>query len=343
VSLLERELREQGAVLAARAESGRPAAGAAAELLDRDDVDQLVIAARGSSDNAARYAQYLLGLELRLPVALATPLLYAGERPPLLRRTAVLAISQSGRSPDIVTVLAAARAQGRPAIALTGDTGSPLALAADLVVPLLAGDERSVAATKTYLASLHAIAQIVAALRPDPGRDAWFERLPGLVEGTVASQLDTRGRFDALAGARLLTVLGRGTQLATACETALKLRELGGLAAEAFSPPDLIHGPVAAINDAGAVWLIGTAARGRPAGRELADLRRGAGLAVAVSDDPELLARADIGVALEPGLPEWLAPLVAVIPGQAAALRLGELAGVDLDHPHGLGKVTLTR
>ena len=343
MSLLERELREQGAVLAARTTPGWRAAEAAAEVLGADDVDHLVIAARGSSDNAARYAQYLLGLELRLPVALATPWLYGGERPPLLRRAAVLGISQSGRSPDVVAVLTAARAQGRPAIALTGDAGSPLALAADLVVPLLAGTERSVAATKTYLASLHAIAQIVAALRPEPGRDQWFQRLPGLVEATVAAQLESRARFDPLARARLLTVVGRGTELATACETALKLRELSGIAAEAFSPPDLLHGPVAAINRAGAIWLIGTAARGRLARVELGDLARGAGLTVVVSDDPDLVASADIGVAVQPGLPEWLAPFLAVIPGQVAALRLGELAGVDVDRPHGLEKVTLTR
>src|SRR2546423_8211018 len=203
---LERELRDQGAVLAGRTVEGRERAAAAAELLRREDVEFLLIAARGTSDNAARYAQYLLGSEVRLTVGLAATWLYSSEQPPLLRRGAALAISQSGRSPDIVRVLEAAREQGRPAIALTNELESPLARAADLVVPLFAGPERSVAATKTYLATLHAIAQIVACLRPDPARDGWFERLPALVTECVARQLDDRARFDPLAGVSLLTV-----------------------------------------------------------------------------------------------------------------------------------------
>src|SRR4051794_34297793 len=118
--LLEREIRSQATVLV-----DRPDAAQAAHLLR--DSDYLVIAARGSSDNAARYAQYLLGLRARLPVGLATPWLYSRAEPPLLRGGAVMAISQSGRSPDVAGVVAAARAQGRPAIVLTNDPAAPLA------------------------------------------------------------------------------------------------------------------------------------------------------------------------------------------------------------------------
>ena len=140
-----------------------------------------------------------------------------------------------------------------------------------------------------------------------------------------------RDRFDALAGMASLTVVGRGLQLATAGETALKVRELSGLNAEAFSPPDLLHGPIAAIDESVAVWAIDS------------EPPAGAGLTVAVSADPGRVAHADIGIALPADLPAWQAPFLAVIPGQAAALRLGELAGVELDRPHGLHKVTLTR
>ena len=278
----------------------------------------------------------------RLPVGLAAPWLYSGDAPPRLSRGAVLAISQSGRSPDIVSVAAAARAQDRPAIAITNDTDSPLAAAADVVVPLLAGDERAVAATKTYLASLHAIAQIAACLRPDPARWSWFERLPGLVSETVETELASRSRFDPLDGAALVTVVGRGLQLATAYETALKLRELSGCACEAFSLPDLIHGPIAALRPSGAVWLLSTSGRRQPDRAALAALRQATGVSVAVADRDDVLAAADVGIRVQAGLPEWLAPIVSVIPGQAAALRLGELRDVDLDHPHGLRKVTLT-
>jgi glucosamine--fructose-6-phosphate aminotransferase (isomerizing) len=342
-SRLELEIREQADVLAARADPGWEDAARAAAILRREDVDYVVVAARGSSDNAARYAQYLFGLEARLSIALAAPWLYEGDAPPLLSRAAVLAISQSGRSPDIVAVVTAGRAQGRPTIALTNDPESPLAGAADVVVPLLAREERAVAATKTYLASLHAIAQIVACLSADPERSPWFDRAPALVSAMVEAQLPSRGQFDRLDDARLVTVVGRGLHLSTAYETALKVRELSGLPAEAYSLPDLIHGPIAALRPGDGVWLLSTHGREQPDRAALELLRSGTGVSVAVSDDSELLAAVDVGVAIEPGLPEWLAPLLGVIPGQAAALRLGELRGVDLDRPHGLSKVTLTR
>jgi glucosamine--fructose-6-phosphate aminotransferase (isomerizing) len=339
---LEREIFEQGPVLAARASRGWHHAERAAELIRGDDVTQVVIAARGTSDNAARYAQYLLGLDARLPVALATPWLYGGSSPPLLRGAAVMAISQSGQSPDIVAVARAAREQGRPMIAITNDESSPLAITSDVTVPMLAGPELSVAATKTYLASLHAIAQISELLQPQPGRRAWFARLPNLVGEFVEQQLSARERFDALRASTAVTVVGRGLQLATAFETALKVRELSAIPAEAFSLADLLHGPVAALSASGTIWLISTAGRQQPGYSEFDALRRSVGTSVAVSDDPDVLAMADVPVAIERDLPPWIAPFLSAVPGQVAALRLGELLGVDVDRPHGLHKVTLT-
>ncbi len=342
-SQLELEVREQGDVLAGRTEAGWGPASRAAEVLRRHDVDHLVIAARGTSDNAARYAQYLLGIDARLPVGLATPWLYSSDTPPLLARAAVLAISQSGRSPDIVRVVEVAALQGRPTVAITNDVESPLAAAADVVVPLFAGEERSVAATKTYLASLHAVAQIASLLGPHRDYAPWFARLPELVSATVEGQLAGRARFDRLAGSAGLTAVGRGLHLATASETALKVRELSGLGAEAFSPPDLMHGPIAALRAPVALWFLSSHGHQQPGRVEFSALRKDSGVTVAVTDDPAIAALADIGVSLPAGLPAWVAAIVAVIPGQVAALRLGQLAGVPLDRPHGLRKVTLTR
>jgi glucosamine--fructose-6-phosphate aminotransferase (isomerizing) len=343
-SWLERELLAQGTVLAARTEPGWQQATAAASLLAREDVGHVVIAGRGTSDNAARYAQYLWGLAARLPVGLAAPWLYMGEGPPRLQRGAAVAISQSGRSPDIVAVLAAARAQRRPTIAITNDASSALAAQADVVVELRAGLERSVAATKTYLASLHAVAQIAAVLS---GRskelDGWYARLPEIVGEVVREQLAERTRFDAIAGSERLTVVGRGLHLATAFETALKIRELSGAGTEAFSPPDLMHGPIAALDASTALWFVNSAGERQPGAAEFAAMRAAGGISVAVTDDPAVLSGADIRVPLPSGLPGWAAPLVAVIPGQVAALRLGELAGTELDRPSGLRKVTMTR
>lgn len=340
-SRLEREIREQGSVLASRLELGWESAERAAAVLRRPDVDYLMIVARGTSDNAARYAQYLFGSQARLTVGLAAPWLFGSGSPPLLSRGALLAISQSGSSPDIVRVMEAAADQGRPTVVLTNHPESRLATRADVVVEMLAGEEHSVAASKTYLATLHALAQIADRLSPDAERQDWFTRLPALVDSMVESQLSTRSRFDRLAEASVLTAVGRGLELATAYETALKVRELSGLVAEAFSLPDLLHGPIAALSRTGALWLISTAGHDQPDRSDAEAIGRATGLTVAVSDRPELLASANVGVPV-PEVPPWLAPMLAVIPGQAAALRLAEVTGSEIDRPHGLSKVTLT-
>ena len=147
----------------------RPTARARSrQLFRRDDIRYILIASRGSSSNAARYAQYLLGRANRVPVMFATPSLYTiYEQPPRLEGAIVIGISQSGASPDIISVLAEARRQGRPTIALTNDAASPLAQQADAVLPLEAGEERAVAATKTYLNSLGAVALLFAAIAED--------------------------------------------------------------------------------------------------------------------------------------------------------------------------------
>jgi glutamine---fructose-6-phosphate transaminase (isomerizing) len=338
-SILERELREQGDALRRRVADPGGEVGRAAALLR--GAEHVVIAARGTSDNVARYAQYLLGRELRLAVALATPLLFQDPAAaPRLEHAAVMAVSQSGRSPDIVAVLTAARKQGRPTLAITNDPASPLAEQADVVIPLLAGPERSVAATKTYTASLFAVAQLAEALDPLPGRPDALHALPDQMDAIVEEQLAARQRFDVLADAALLTVLGRGLHYATAHETALKVRELAGIPAEAFSPPDLLHGPIAALGPRSAVWLTASA---RHVDQALAalwgELRERGGPTVAVARDPAL--EADVVVRL-PDAPAWAMPILAVVPGQAAGLRLAEVRGVDLDTPHGLSKVTLT-
>jgi glucosamine--fructose-6-phosphate aminotransferase (isomerizing) len=333
-SLLETEITEQATVLSARAPSAMNAARQAADLLQ--GCGNVVIAARGSSDNAARFAQYLLGDELRLQVGLAAPWLYRSvDRAPRLADAAVIAISQSGRSPDIVSVLVAARAQGRPTVAITNAPDSELAVHADVVVPLMAGAERSVAATKTYLASLHAIVQIAECLAPSHDRREWLTRLPDEVDTIARWSLARRRDFDLLADSTPITVTGRGLSFATAGETALKLRELSGIPAEAFSPPDLMHGPIAALHPPSGTWLV------NPSG-ELAAILERVVPSVIVSADEGALRHARVPVPIPVGLPSWVASILAVVPAQAAGLRLAERIGSDVDNPHGLRKVTRT-
>src|SRR4051812_49349431 len=167
MSWVEAELREQPTALERFLAAESAHAPEIVRALLREDVRYLLIVSRGSSSNVARYMQYLFGAVNRLPVAFATPSLYTvyGE-PPELGPAAVIGISQSGASPDVVAVLAEAQKQGRPTLAITNDPGSPLALAADSVLQLHAGEERAVAATKTYLNSIAAIALLSAAGDP---------------------------------------------------------------------------------------------------------------------------------------------------------------------------------
>jgi glutamine---fructose-6-phosphate transaminase (isomerizing) len=343
-SLLERELLEQGSAIASRSAMMQRAKDAA-RAIGAPSVDYLLIAARGSSDNAARFGQYAFGAETHLSVALAAPSLFRepGDAPDL-RGAAVLGISQSGQSPDIVAVLAAARDQGRPTVALTNDEHSPLAALADVVVPLATGPERSVAATKTYLASLHALVQIVDGMRPDRNRQSWLQRLPGLVDAAVDEQLGRRSQFDPLEQAAVLTAVGRGLDFSTAHETALKVRELSGTVTEAFSPADLLHGPIAALGRGGALWVVDTRSAPDETTASVLEktVQRGIRTVVVSRQAPDSPG-APLHIPIAADVPDWVAAILAVLPGQVAALHLASRRGVDLDRPHGLTKVTLTR
>ncbi len=342
---LERELREQPAALERLIVGQRENAERIAELFRRPDVDYVLIASRGSSSNAARYAQYVLGRANRVPVAFATPSLYTiYEQPPRLDGALVVAISQSGRSPDVKEVIEEARRQGRPTIVLTNDVKSPLALAANEVLALEAGEELAVAATKTYVNSLGAVALLFAAATGDRNALDELERVPAQLALQIERSWDDSRRLDRLGDLHGGTVVARGVNFATAHEVALKIRELSGLLFEAYSSADLMHGPVAAIAPG---WPVITVAPRGPAFETMTTAldaleERGARLIV-ISDDERALRRAHVALPLWTRVPEWLSPLVAVVPGQLAALRLAQLRGVDLDVPLGLSKVTLTR
>jgi glutamine---fructose-6-phosphate transaminase (isomerizing) len=343
MSWVEAELREQPAALRRlfAAESAN-AVGLARELAGAD-VRYFLIASRGSSANAARYAQYLLGTRNRYPVAFATPSLYTlYESSPRLDGAAAIAISQSGASPDVVAVLTEARRQGRPTLAITNDVASPLARAADWTLPLHAGEERAVAATKTYVNSLGAVALLSAALAGDGLEE--LAQAPEWVSAQIDRSLGEAARADGCLAAAGGVVVARGVNYCTAFEVALKIRELSGAAFEPFSAADLLHGPIAALGPDRPVILIAPSGATLPSLRSAIPELRGRGAPIlAISDDAELLAAADTPFALARTTPEWLSPLVTVVPGQVIALRLATLLGGDVDRPHGLSKITLTR
>jgi glucosamine--fructose-6-phosphate aminotransferase (isomerizing) len=344
MSWLESELRAQPEALAALLGRRWDEAREIARLLAADDVKYVLIASRGSSSNAARYAQYLLGRAHRVPIMFATPSLYTiYEQPPRLDGAAVLGISQSGASPDVAAVLAEARRQGRPTAALTNVPDSPLAGQADVVLALEAGEEHAVAATKTYLNSLGAIAMLFAAV-DGPAAEAELGAMPRLLEEQIALSTEAAPPLEEYADAVGATVVGRGVNYGTAFEIALKIRELSSLVVEAYSPADLMHGPIAAVQPGWPVVIVAPSGPARPSVEEVVlPLRDRGARILAVSDVAAVLRRAQTRLPLVAHVPEWLSPLTAVIPGQLTALRLARLRGLDVDSPAGLRKVTLTR
>lgn len=345
MSWLEEEIREQPGALARLLDRQGQHVAELAEAFHREDIHYVLIASRGTSSNAARFAQYVLGRAHRVPVMFATPSLYTiYGQPPRLDGGLVIGISQSGASPDVVSVLLEARRQGRPTIALTNDPDSPLGLAAASVLPLEAGEERAVAATKTYLNSLGAIALLFTALGDDAVARDELRRMPDLLEQQIALSFESAPPLEEYRGAIGATVVARGVNYGTAFEIALKIRELSGLLVEAYSPADLMHGPIAAIQPDWPVIVVAPTGPARPSVEEIVEpLRERGARVIGLSDAESVLAGAHTRLPLVPDVPEWLSPLTAVIPGQLTAMRLAQQRGLDVDHPAGLQKITLTR
>jgi glucosamine--fructose-6-phosphate aminotransferase (isomerizing) len=340
---LRDEIREQPDVVA-RLVARFPDVAAIADAVRREAIEHVVIAARGTSDHAAIYAQYLFGIRLRLPVALAAPSivsLYHVE--PVFARSLVIGISQSGASPDVVGVVDAARRQGQPTIAITNEPGSALGEAAEHVIDLAAGPERAVAATKTYTAELTAVALLVAALGGEDPASA-FAGVPAAIEAALATEDAAREAAAAHAGWRTCTVLGRGYEYATAREWALKLKELARVVADPYSAADFRHGPLALVERGYPVLAVATS--GAVAADLMGLLREiredfGADLVV-VSDRADVRAIGQRSIALPGGVPDHLAPIVSIVPGQLFAYHATKARGLDPDAPRNISKVTLT-
>ena len=345
MSHLRREIREQPEVLARLLDEQAELAQQIADAIRARDVRLAVIAARGTSDNTARYAKYLLGGLNRLPVALATPSLYSVyHTAPRLRDALVLGVSQSGQSPDIVAVVEEARRQGALTVAVTNVLASPLAQTADHVIPLGVGEELAVAATKTYTSELGALALLAVQLAADDERLDGLRSVPGALKRTLQLEQTIALAADRYVNAAAAVVLGRGYNYATAFEIALKLKELTYVVADAYSSADFRHGPVAIVERGFPALIIAPQGAVYPdmlaLARELA--LRDADLIV-ISAQDEVLQLARTPLRLPAALPEWLSPFTSVVPGQLLALHLTLAKGYDPDHPRGLKKVTETR
>lgn len=317
----------------------------AAEIQQRG-VDYVFLAARGTSDNAGRYANYLLGAMNGLPLALATPSLFTYyKKPPMLKNALVIGVSQSGKSPDIVSVLEEGRRQGCMTLSITNEPNSPLAQKSDFVLDLQAGVEKAVAATKTYTTELMSIAMLSAALSGN--KKAWDDL------GNVSKWMrETLKQSDFIAQAvqryRYIdqtVVLGRGFNYATAFEWALKLKELTYIIAEPYSSADFAHGPIAMVESGYPVLAV--AARGKVFDSMLEMLKRLrsdiAAELVVISNDRKALLLAQVPLQIPVDTPEWLSPLVSILLAQLFAYHLTLAKGYNTEQPRSIRKVTETK
>jgi glucosamine--fructose-6-phosphate aminotransferase (isomerizing) len=329
------EAAEAPAVVARLLDANRGAVEALGASLRQRPPRAVVTLGRGSSDHAATYAKYLIETGLGVLTSSGSPSvssIYEAKQD--LRDVLLLAISQSGRSPDLLAAVEAARGAGARVVALVNDAASPMADLAHVTLPLHAGPEKSVAATKSYIAALAAIAQLTAAWARDAAMTAALDELPDQL--TKAWSRDWSPVIATLAPVQSLYVLGRGPGFAAAQEAALKLKETCGLHAEAFSAAEVLHGPMALVEKDFPVLIFAQADLSEPGvvdlARQLAD--RGAHILLAGAEEPGALPFARTHAALQP------IALIQSFYRLANALALTR--GLDPDSPPHLRKVTET-
>jgi glucosamine--fructose-6-phosphate aminotransferase (isomerizing) len=320
------EMAEQPVVLDRLAERATADIAAIGSILP-DPLAGVVFVARGSSDNAAVFGRYLAELAARRPAGLAAPSLYTRYDAEVdWRGYLVIALSQSGATPEILTTCAAMRSAGAVTIGITNEPASPMATEADLLLSTDAGAERAVPATKTMTAQMLLVATVAAALG---GQDSGVSGLAAAVTGVLADP----DPIEELAGrwrdTDRLIVSGRGLAYSAALEIALKVKETTGILAEGMSAADLRHGPIATAFAGAPVLLVDA---GGPAAADTAEL---AGLLAARGAE-------SVTLPLPSGLSEPAAVITAVVRGQQLARTLAIAKGFDPDSPIGLTKVTPT-
>jgi glucosamine--fructose-6-phosphate aminotransferase (isomerizing) len=336
------EIAEQPQALRATLDSLLPRVGEVKALARQ--TRQLLFIARGTSDNAAVYGRYLVEAHAGRLAALAAPSIATTYKRKLdLDGVLAVAISQSGRTEEIVETLTWAKDCGAATVGITnGGADSPLAQAADVALCTLAGEEKAVPATKTYTTQLAALAVLALGLGADvdPGD---LRRVPDAVEKLVEQPGDLEAVVEGLADKPGAVVSARGLAFSTALETALKLKEACYLHAMGLSYADLLHGPIAVVDaDTPAVLVAAENSPTLSGTVALAERVVAAGAAAYTIGGGSALAQAGTAALNGPDLPEWVAPMGLIVPGQLLTEALARKLGIDPDAPRGLNKVTQT-
>ncbi|WP_067172670.1 SIS domain-containing protein [Microtetraspora niveoalba] len=305
---------------------------------------QVLFVARGTSDNAAVYGRYLIEARAGRMCALGAPSIATTYRRRLdLDGVLAVGLSQSGRTEEIVETLDWAKSCGATTVAVTnGGPASPLAEVADLALCTLAGEEKAVPATKTYTTQLAALAVLALGLGADVNADD-LQRVPDAVEKLIDDPGDLAAVVEGLADKPGVVVSGRGLAFSTALELALKLKEACYLHAMGLSYADLLHGPIAVVDeDTPAILVAAGEGPTLPGTVALAERVTGAGASAFGVGGGAALAGAATAALNGPDLPEWVAPMGLIVPGQLLTEALARRLGIDPDSPRGLNKVTQT-
>lgn len=344
MSFLEQEIAEQPDVLSRLLQAEVSTVQQIVKAIREFNPTFVCIAARGTSDNAARYGQYLLGIHAGLSTALATPSIHTlYEASPNLSHALVIGISQSGQAADVCRVLDDARKQGALTVSITNYPDSPMAKAAHHHITLHAGEEKSVAATKTYTAQLTAVAMLVAHLTENTELINGLGRVSAYVSETLKASEQISSWVERYRYISQFVSIGRGYNYCTAFEISLKVQELCYLTANGYSEADFLHGPIAMIQPGFPVMVL--APRGKtlsPIQSFLERLQGRQAESLVISNDQEALRMGRKAMPLPDDMPEWLTPIAAVVPGQIFAMQLAAARGNPLDKPQGLTKVTVT-
>ena len=337
-SLLSRELREAPAAVARQGEALKQPLAALVARLMRTPPNVMVTCARGSSAHAATFGKHIVEKYLGIPVAAAAPNIATVYRRDLrIADQFALFVSQSGQSDDLIEQARSARRAGATTAALVNDTKSPLAAECEFVLPIAAGPEQAVAATKSYVASLSALLRLAAAWTGEAGLQTAADRLAERL--ALAVELDWRAALEALANAQGMIAIGRGPTLAIAREAALKLKETARLQAEAYSSAEFMHGPITLVSPGYPLLVFSPSDEAAAGLQELSRsvTEKGAALLATGTNGP--------GIRL-PALPDEQpeADAICLIQSFYSLLpRLAEMRRMSADLPRHLEKVTRTR
>lgn len=344
MSYLEQEIAEQPDVIRNLLDAERDNVAKIVTAIREFNPHFVNIAARGTSDNAARYAQYLFGVNADIPVALAAPSIHTlYQSPPNLSRAVVIGVSQSGSAADVAQVLKDAREQGALTIAITNKPESLLAQTAEYHIALHAGDEISVAATKTYTAQLTVMAMLGVELADNADMRNALQSLPDDVAKTLELSTGIADWTQRYRYMNHFSSIGRGYNYCTAFEISLKVKELCYVIGHGYSEADYLHGPIAMLQRGFPVIV--TAPAGKTFGKMqefLQTLKEREAESLVISNDESAFEHAQQAMRIQASTPEWLTPITAVIPGQIFAMNLAIAKGNPIDKPRGLNKVTVT-